>query len=210
MIQDAAGLCLREVVYLALPADDLRDLVADLGRRELQPLPHVENELNLLVRGGFGGAVPLTVRGTVAVESRRRCGHRRIDDRRLLGDPPIGPGIGNRSLRLGRSRHGGIATGDGIGDLVWRNPSTGVVSQWLMKAPVSGTDWTPASRNTLTNTGSRPVQTASFWGNTITWYQASASAYAVWTMNGGTKESTRTPAGGGPQKTLLLRRPVVS
>jgi hypothetical protein len=100
--------------------------------------------------------------------------------------------------------------GDGIGDLVWRNPSTGAVSQWLMNAPVSGTAWTPSSKNTLTNTGFKPVQTVSFWGNTLTWYQASASAYAVWTMNGGTQESTRTPAGGGPQKTLLARRPVVS
>jgi hypothetical protein len=104
----------------------------------------------------------------------------------------------------------GQFNGDGIGDLVWRNPTTGVVSQWLMNAPVSGTAWTPSSKNTLTNTGFRPVQTVSFWGNTITWYKASAAAYAVWTMNGGTQESTRTPAGGGPQKTLLTRRPVAS
>jgi hypothetical protein len=105
-----------------------------------------------------------------------------------------------------------VATGNydsnGIGDLLWRDQSTGAVVQWLMTYDATKGSGKPRKETPISSGTTRaPVQSQSFWGNAITWRRPADGTYAVWKMLGSNATSKTPTIGGSPTLDLARRHP---
>lgn len=108
-----------------------------------------------------------------------------------------------------------VATGNfdtnGIGDLLWRQQSTGAVVQWLMTYDAASGTGKPRKETPLsTGTTKAPLQTLSYWGNAIAWRRPADGSYAVWKMLGSTVASKTPTIGGTTTFELVRRHPVAT
>lgn len=107
-----------------------------------------------------------------------------------------------------------VATGNydtnGIGDLLWREKSTGAVMQWLMTYDATSGKGTPqkGGETLISKSATRaPIQSLSFWGNAIAWRRPADGTYAVWKMLGSSVTSKTPTIGGSTTFELVLRHP---
>lgn len=97
-----------------------------------------------------------------------------------------------------------------IGDLLWRNSSSGSVVQWLMTYDAaSGTgQFRRETELRAAGAASTPVPSMSFAGNSIAWRRPADGTYALWKMLGSTAASKTPMIGGGPTQRLVRRLPL--
>ncbi len=97
-----------------------------------------------------------------------------------------------------------------IGDLLWRNASTGSVVQWLMTYDAASGTGQFRKETELRAAGAArtPVPTMSFAGNSIAWRRPADGTYTLWKMLGSTAASKTPMIGGGPTQRLVRRLPL--
>jgi len=105
-----------------------------------------------------------------------------------------------------------VATGNydsnGIGDLLWREQATGAVVQWLMTYDATTGIGKPRKETQISNGTTRvPVQSVSYFGNTIAWRRPADGSFAVWKMLGSSVASKIPSIGGSVTLDLVRRHP---
>ena len=106
-----------------------------------------------------------------------------------------------------------VATGtydaNRIGDLLWREESSGSVVQWLMSYDAAAGTGQFVTETEISPAGAprTPVPTMSFAGDTIAWRRPETGTYALWKMLGASAVSKSPMIGGGTQLRLVRRLP---
>ena len=97
-----------------------------------------------------------------------------------------------------------------IGDLLWRNASTGSVVQWLMTFDAATGTGRFRKETEISRAGAprTPFASMSFGGNAIAWQRPTEDTYAVWHMLGSTVTAKNPELGGGSTERLVRRRPL--